>query len=202
MSLIILASLILLSLFTAAMAKKQNTKKQQAEKDFWEREREANSVRRKPLDNLDYILIPMEKLPTKVLSEDPMVAECLDVLSHLSVQPVVNLTGYTNTDLKLEYGTANITELSEYDQNYTLLARTLQRWADILLENGFEDEAQIVMEYAVSTHTDISRTYYKLAEIYSSRIETEKVAGLIEEAEALNSSYKDTIARTLRETYL
>ena len=35
-------------------------------------------------------------------------------------------------DLKLEYGTANINDLSQYDQNYTLLVRTLQKWAEAL----------------------------------------------------------------------
>ena len=37
----------------------------------------------------------------------------------------MHLTGYTNTDLKLEYGAPNIKLLSAYDQRYTTLARTL-----------------------------------------------------------------------------
>lgn len=202
MKLIILASLILFSACLSLAIKRGRRAQAAEEKSFWEREREANSVRRKPLDNLDYITIPFEHLPVNRLTDDPTVSECLEILQNLSELHIVNLTGFSNTDLKLEYGAANITALSEYDQNYTLLARTLQKWADVLLENGFSDEAQTIMEFAISTHTDISRTYYELAELYASHIETEKVHELIDAAESLPSSHKDTIVRTLQESYL
>lgn len=127
MKLIILASLILFSACLSLAIKRGRRAQAAEEKSFWEREREANSVRRKPLDNLDYITIPFEHLPVNRLTDDPTVSECLEILQNLSELHIVNLTGFSNTDLKLEYGAANITALSEYDQNYTLLARTLQK---------------------------------------------------------------------------
>ena len=202
MNLIVLASLILLCSIIARNIKRQSKTERQKEQSFWERERRANSVRRKPLDNLEYITVPMEQFPTGLLTENPIVKECIETLEILSTQPIVNLTGYSNTDLKLEYGTANITVLMEYDQNYTLLVRTLQKWADILLENGYTKEAETLMEFSVSTRTDVSRTYYKLAEIYAARLETERVQALIETAGELRSSNKKAIVRTLQESYL
>lgn len=202
MKLIILASLILFCTWLSMTIKRSKRTHAAEEKSFWAREQEANSVRRKPLDNLDYITIPLDLLPVHILEDDRIVSECLEILQFLSTQRIVNLTGYSNTDLKLEYGTANITVLSEYDQNYTLLVRTLQKWADVLLEKGFSDEAQTIMEFAIATHTDVSQTYYKLAELYASHIETEKVRGLIQTAETLHSLHKDSIVRTLRESYL
>lgn len=202
MNLAFLASLIVLSLVLSATIKRQSKRKEQAEESFWERERRANSVRRKSLEHLEYITIPLERLPISSLQGHPPVVECIEILTTLSSQRIVNLTGYSNTDLKLEYGTANITALTEYDQNYTLLVRTLQKWADILLEEGYADDAETVMEFAISTHTDISRTYYKLAEIYASRIETERIQNLIEIARSLRSSNKNLIVRTLQESYL
>lgn len=202
MKLILLASLIILASTISLITKRQSRKHNSSEKSFWEREKAANSVRRKPLDNLEYITIPLEKLPTGILKENSKVAEYIEIIESLSGQPIVNLTGYTNTDLKLEYGTANITVLTEYDQRYTLLARTLQQWADILLEQGYTDEAVTLMEFAIETHTDVSRTYYKLGEIYASHIETERVRELIAIAETLRSSNKDIIVRTLQESYL
>lgn len=202
MSLAILASLIIFSLTLGHALKRQSQKQAQTKQSFWERERKANSVRRKPLDNLEYITIPLEQFPTHILREHSTVDECIETLEILSGCKIVNLTGYSNTDLKLEYGTANITVLTEYDQNYTLLVRTLQKWADILLDEGYLEEAVILMEFAIETRTDISRTYYKLAEIYASRLETERIQVLIETAEELLSSNKGTIARTLRESYL
>ena len=201
MKLYVLASLIVFALVIAHSTRRIARKKSSDELSFWEREKKANSVRRKSLDNLDYIKIPLDTLPTDVLSEHPEVKECHDLLKNLAEQPIVNFTGYTNTDLKLEYGTSNITQLTEYDQNYTLLVRTLQQWADVLCNAKLTEEAASVMEFAVSTGTDISRTYYKLAEIYSARGDDSQIKQLIEKAETLRSSNKNIIVRTLQKSY-
>lgn len=202
MNLAFLASLIVFVLVLSNTIKRHSKKEQEAEQAFWEREHQANSVRRKSLEHLDYITIPLEQLPTSVLREDPRVEECIGILESLSALRIVNLTGYSNTDLKLEYGAPNITALSEYDQNYTLLVRTLQQWADILLEASCTGEAMTVMKFAISTHTDVSRTYYKLAEIYASQLRKEEIQSLIDTAKTLRSSNKNTIVRTLQESYL
>ena len=201
MNLLILASLIVFSLTLAYMLKRTKRKEEDVEQSFWERERQANSVRRKSLEHLNYIKIPLETLPTHLLTDDQNVAECVELLQNLSAHPIVNLTGYSNTDLKLEYGTANITALSEYDQNYTLLVRTLQKWADILLEKNYPQAAETVMEFAVQTNTDVSRTYYKLAELYAAEGKQDKIQNLITTAQALRSANKKAIVRTLQESY-
>lgn len=197
----ILASLLFFMLFISIRAKRQSKRQQNDEKKFWERERLANSVRRKPLDDLNYIHIPLETFPTHIMQEDETVLECIDLMESLTAQKIVNLTGYSNTDLKLEYGAANITVLTEYDQNYTLLVRTLQKWADTLIAAGYAKEAAILMEFAVSTQTDISRTYYQLAEYYVSRRESEKIQWLKDTAEGLRSSNRSIIMNHLKETY-
>ena len=195
------ASFIVFLLVLKHALKRQNRQNASDEQSFWAREHRANSVRRKSLDNLDYIQIPLDQFPLDLLSENPAVAEYQELIKELSSQKIVNLTGFTNTDLKLEYGTANITALSEYDQNYTLLVRTLQQWADALMDSGHENEAKFLMEFAISTDTDISKTYYKLAEIYSSRGDNFQIQQLIEKAQNLRSANKNTIVRTLQATY-
>ncbi len=201
MNLTFLASFIIFTLLLSRILKKQQRKKAAEEASFWAREREANSVRRKSLDSLNYIQIPLDKLPMNILSDDERISEYQEIIQNLSSLKIVNLTGYTNTDLKLEYGTANITVLSEYDQNYTVLARTLQQWADALIDAGYVYEARVLMEFAISTGTDISRTYYKLADIYSSRGDNYQIEQLIENAQTLRSGNKNTIVRTLQEAY-
>lgn len=198
----IFASFIILCLVLMRTIKKQRKIEENNEKLFWAREREANNVRKKPLDNLEYITIPLDKLPTNVLLDDANIQDYIYIVQGLSQNPIVNLTGYTNTDLKLEYGTANITILTEYDQNYTLLVSTLQRWADALYSQGYQEDAITIMEFAISTRTDTSRTYYLLAEYYRDHQQTEKIYHLIEVAEGLNSFHKKTIVRTLQESYL
>lgn len=201
MNLVFLASLIVFILFLSVRIKRQSKIQQNTEKSFWERERLANSVRKKPLDDLNYIQIPLETFPTHIMQEDETVLECIDLMESLTAQKIVNLTGFSNTDLKLEYGTANITVLTEYDQNYTLLVRTLQKWADVLIAAGYAKEAAILMEFAVSTHTDISRTYYQLAEYYVSQRESEKIQWLKDMADGLRSSNRNSILNHLKEAY-
>ena len=101
----------------------------------------------------------------------------------------------------MEYGTANISPLSQYDQNYTVLVRTLQQWADLLLESGLTEDAETVLAYAVSIGTDVSHTYYALAKIYAGREEYDKIADLILRAEELRSALRNSIVRTLQESY-
>lgn len=197
----ILASSIALAIILAFTLNKQKKSAKAMEQSFWAREREANSVRRKPLDSLNYIHIPLDKLPFDIMADDTSIAEYQTLIKDLSTQSIVNLTGYSNTDLKLEYGTANITVLSEYDQNYTVLVRTLQQWADILYDANYVEEARVLMEFAVTTGTDISRTYYKLADIYTASGDIFQIEQLIAQAESLRTSTKNTIVRTLRESY-
>lgn len=201
MNIFILASIILFAATIASSSNRQKKKHKQEEQSFWARERAANSVRRKSLDTLDYIHIPLDRFPMDIMKNHPRIAEYQELVKSLSTQPIVNLTGYSNTDLKLEYGTANITQLSEYDQNYTVLVRTLQQWADILYDADCVNEAEFIMEFAVSTGSDISRTYYRLADIYASRGEISRIEALITSAEQLRTPHKNSIVRTLQEAY-
>lgn len=194
----ILASLIIFALVISHNLRKYKKIQSDEKMSFWQREQLANSTRRKSLDGLEYIRISPESLPIHTMEDDPQVAECLRVINDLSLQPVVNLTGLTNTDLKLEYGTANITALTEYDQNYTRLVSTLQRWADLLYNGGFPNETRQILEFALSTRTDVSRSYDLLADIYLQSGQPEKLAGLLQTAETLNSLNKEVILRHLK----
>lgn len=201
MNLVLFASSIIVVILIAVNTRRQKKTKAKEEDAFWARERKANSVRRKSLDGLKYISIPLETFPTHILQQDSVVAECIETLEYLTSQKIVNLTGFSNTDLKLEYGTANITLLSEFDQNYTLLVRTLQKWADILLETGYVEEACILMEFAIDTGTDVGRTYYQLAEYYTSLGAGDKVQRLKDVAGTLHSSSRNIILNHLNKQY-
>lgn len=201
MNLAFLASFIALVLIISISLRKQAKLQKQKDQDFWIRENRANFVRRKPLDGLKYVRIPLETFPTHLLNENETVLECINTLEALTSQKIVNLTGWSNTDLKLEYGTSNINVLTEYDQNYTILVRTLQKWADLLLEAGCRKEAAGLMEFAVSTNTDISRTYYLLAEYYASLRRYNEIDRLRETAKTLRSANRDVIVKHLQESY-
>ena len=193
------ASFIMFCLWLLYTLHRQRSKEANSDKDFWKREAAANSTRRKSLDNLDYIRIPFEALPMDTLADDPAVAEYHETLHELSKEPIVNFTGISNTDLKLMYGAPNIDILSRYDQRYTVLVRTLQNFAQTLYDKGYLDEACRILEFSVSTRTDISATYKLLATIYREKGETERIAGLIPVAKELNSSLSKHIVAALEE---
>lgn len=195
----ILASLIIFCMVINHNVRKSRRIQADEEKRFWDRERLANQTRRKSLDGLDYIKIPLDRLPMHLLEDDEKVSEYHRIIQELSGQPIVNLTGFSNTDLKLEYGTANITALTEYDQNYTFLVSTLQQWADVLYQAGQINAAREILEFAVNTRTDVSRTYDLLADIYIRDGQKDRLPALIHTAEELNSLNREVILRHLKE---
>ena len=196
-----LASFIIL-IITITLASKQAEKKQRRrDKEFWEREHRANFVRKKSLDDLEYISIPFDSFPMNIATDDEIILSCHKDLENLRDEKIVNFTGLSNTDLKLEYGTANITVLSQYDQNYTLFVRALQSWAKRLHELGYHEDALTVLEYAIATRTDISASYYLAASIYHKKGQTDKIKHLLFVAETLQSAMKNSIVRTLKESY-
>ena len=199
MKLPFLASFIVFIVWLSFMITRSRRAMELQEKQFWDREKQANRTRRKSLDGLAYITIPLDKLPLDLNTDQDDIRECVDIILTLSTQTIVNLTGYTNTDLKLMYGAPNITALTEYDQNYTLLARTLQKWAALLHAQGHITQARTILEFAVSTRTDVSGTYRLLADIYKDSGESEKVAGLMEAAQALPDFSRNIITRLLQE---
>lgn len=199
MNFLIIASTLILAAAIAIASSKSRKNAAAMEQAFWQRERAANSTRRKPLDDLNYIKLPMEIFPMDLLEDIPRVEDYRQIILSLKDQPIVNFTGLSNTDLKLRYGAPNINLLTTYDQNYTLLARTLQQWAQALYDNGFSKEACQLLEFAVSTGTDVSATYRLLIRIYQENGTPEKIDALYPVAESLTSAMQKPIVRMLEE---
>ncbi len=176
-----------------------------------EEERLSNSVRRKSLDELDYITIPFDSLPfsTECGAEsstepgtedaDPAIAKDEADILELKDKKIVNFTGISNTDLKFTYGAPNLPILTEYDQNFTELVRALDSWGTHLLEQGKKEQARKVFEFAVECRTDLKSSYVQLADIYAENFEFDRLDHIIEIADGLNSLMKGPIVRALKE---
>ncbi|MBE5823108.1 MAG: hypothetical protein E7308_03450 [Butyrivibrio sp.] len=198
-----LATFILFIVLFNIRLRLASRKEEQQEEKFWDRELRSNSVRKKSLDTLEYVHLPYDLLPFGTAGDDENLQEIEDELTALKDLKIVNLTGITNTDLKLEYGTANITALTEYDQNYTSLVIALQKWGDALYTLGRFEDAASVLEFAVKTRTDITATYRLLIDMYKTKLglnEQEiqrKLDGLVPIANSLNSLSRSTILKLL-----
>lgn len=191
------ASFIVFCIWLSYEIRKHRKLQEKSADNFWEKEIEANNTRRKSLDDLDYITIPFDSLPMETLKDEPAVKEYHETLHTISEGPIVNFTGISNTDLKLQYGAPNIDLLSLYDQRYTSLVRTLQNWAQSLYDRSYVDEARIILEFAIQTKSDVSASYKLLADIYDKSGQTEKIEALIPIAESLNSPLSGHIVSSL-----
>lgn len=196
-------------LFSFSLKKRTKTEKKYVD-DFWERERLADSTRRKPLETLDYIAVPLNDLPLDVLAELPEIQEFHQKLRELSGQKIVNFAGYSNTDLKLAYGAPNINLLSEFDRHFEELITLLQEWAAFLLQNWGEgaqacpeeerkQAAKTVLAYAVSIGSDISATYERLIKLYLESGEQGRLPELKKQAEKIRTLPKKRILSMIAE---
>lgn len=174
MNFFIFASTLALAAAIAIATSQSKKSAASTEQDYWQRERAANSTRRKSLDDLPYIKSPMELFPMELLSDVSKVEDYRQIVLSLKDLPIVNFTGLSNTELKPRYGAPNIDLLTSYDQNYTLLVRTIQQWAQALYDNGYPGKACQLLEFAVSTGTDVSATYRLLCRIYQEQGTPEK----------------------------
>lgn len=193
----IFLGLFIFFIFLLAYFRKKGTRQQEdLEAAFWERENEANHARRKDISGLPYITIPLEKFPMDICDNSEL-KEYERILTELSTQKILKLEGQTNTDLKLQYGASNLEELSEYDQNYATLCRTLVEYAEYLLKLDYTAEAQTVLEFGISCGSDHSRNYRLLAELYHKQGSHDKLIFLQEQANALASPMKQSILANL-----
>lgn len=129
------------------------------------------------------------------LSEE--LAEAEHAICELSGKRILNLTGISNTELRLTYGTMNLDPLTAYDQNFTVLIRSLQKWGALLVSSGNYNDAVTVLSYAVGIGSDIAGTYTLLGRLYKSKGELQKIEELKQSAEQLTTLMKPSIIRDL-----
>ena len=166
---------------------------------FLEREREANNVRKQPLTDLEYVELNYDNLPVQAPAPNEMIAELQDRLSNMCNLKCVNLTGITNTDLKFKYGVANLALLTEYDQNFTNLSRTIYELGHEYAAIGDTDRAISFFELGIRIKTDISNNFIELAKLYKETSQIGKINSLIASAENIRSLTKNSTIEKLND---
>lgn len=187
--------LILIAIFAILRGRAQRSD-QEKQDSFWEKEQRANMTRKQDISHLDYIEIPLDTFPIGRFA-DSQLAGTESELERLSSRKILNLSGISNTDLKLQYGAANLTALSEYDANYTALARAVTAYGKRLAELGHTAEAVTVLEFGISCNTDVSANYTLLGSLYSENGQFDKIEQLADTVRSLNLLLKDSILRQL-----
>ncbi len=165
--------------------------------DYLELERKANLTPRKDISDLPYIKVPVETLPLSVETDREEVIERQEIIKSMADKMILNLTGRTNTDLKLEYGAPNINILSAADNNYTKLVQALSYLSSDYIEAGHIEEAKTLLEYGISIGTDSRKNYLALAGIYKKEGRPDKINDLITHVDGIDSLLKDSIKQSL-----
>lgn len=153
-------------------------------------ESEANKTRKQDISKLPYITIPKNELPFGVLT--PTVKDEQNVLA-LADKQILNLTGITNTELKKQYGPANLEFLTGCDENFILLVRSLNGWAKACCDANLTDEARRILEYSIGIGSDVRQSYQMLADIYFTDLDTDALLRLHTQAQKLSSLSADSI---------
>lgn len=169
----------------------------QSHEEFLEQESRANSVRKADISALPYVEIPLDELPLDALSACGYSALAEELRALASVK-ILNLSMYTNTELKLMYGPANLTALSDCDDAYTSLIMLLNKIGASLLEADRPDNAEKFLSFAISIGSDITTSYTMLATLYAKKHDINRIDWLIGNADSLTSLSGKTIQNNLR----
>ncbi len=194
-------SSVVFVLFLAMKRGKQTRRQENTNEAFLERERQANATRKKDISNLNYLPYTADAL---LLDEypDEELSQYVKILKDLSGRKMLNLSMYSNTDLKLMYGPANLNELSECDNNYHLLSDTLLNYAE--RENTLQryEAAISILEYAMSLRIDSSRIYLMLARLYDEQNTPEKIQDIFHALSSMDDSFTSHVLPKLRSSHI
>ncbi len=205
MPLIFLLTVILI-LWIRHAGKQADRQSGESSTEFWQREQDANFTRRADISTLPYIKIPepLSSLPATAFQmlpagspEHEELTSLQEQLHELSEASILNLTGISNTELKLRYGFANLDTLVQCDENFTRLCQTLNRIGRLFKDFQLEQEAIQILSYAVECGSDIQETYLLLAELYQKSGNEEAISELLESV-----SHFDGLRRSILENAL
>ena len=152
-------------------------KREESINSFWEKEEQAKHVPKKDLSEIPYITVPMDTFPIGRY-DDGEVSSIEDALFALSKKRIINITGMTNTEVKLMYGTDNLEVLSEMEDNYNELTVLLVDYAKCLIEREDITGALPVLEFGVYIGTDVSGNYELLGDCYKKLDRTSDIEDL------------------------
>lgn len=178
--------------------RKASRKEKRQSDEFWQREEEANHSRNKDISGLPFFHPDTGRIPLPQTGSENICYYQKQVLD-TSELPMMNLSQYSNTDLKLAYGVGNFKTLSNYDENFNLFLMNMSNLAKAYLEEGFTDESAAVYRLCLDYGSDKSTDYRALGSIYASTKATVKLTSLIEEVKSSDLPRRDALAASLEQ---
>ncbi len=179
--------------YESRKAAKKSQKKSDA---FWAREEEANHARNRDISNLPMVTVERGQIPMPETSDENTLFYQKQVTASLDF-PMMNLSGYTNTDLKLAYGAGNFKTLSDYDENFNNFLMNLSHLAKAYSQTGFSQEAIVCYQLALKIGSDKTTDFKALAKLYVDTGERSKIQELCHMAETSGHPRKEALRKEL-----
>ena len=200
----ILPYFIIILIVIQLYLKKSTRSGSERSKKYWEREQKANSTRKQDISSLNYVkwddslpAIDNSQNLADILNNSPEALKAYNNIQSLKTEPMLNLSEYSNTDLKLKYGVANLDTLTQYEDSYTSFIKSLSELGHILIEQQDITDATAFLEYAVRIGSDIRLTYTDLYALYSEAENASKIRQLRQYASLIKSVNKDLIVSAI-----
>lgn len=95
----------------------------------------------KDISHLPILHVEESELPV-ITTENESVLYYIDHIRKIIKSPMLDLSEYSNTDLKLAYGVGNFKVLCEYDENFNHFLLALTNLARACTEAGLYSEAE------------------------------------------------------------
>lgn len=174
----------------------QLRKMESADNDkFWRREQDANFTPKRDISNLSYITIPLDKFPSDY--NDKEEENLKKELEELKEKRILNLDNMSNTDLKENFGFANLNIMEEIGENYVKMCKLIVELAKKRLEFNDYEGASRYLEFGVGTKSDLSAMYTLLGECYANLGKEHKISDLITLVKAMNLPLEKSIIDSL-----
>ena len=148
--------------------------------DFIDKEREANSARRRDIDPALFFKADMSVLPA------PNNSPAADKAARLAAATMIHFPQpVSNHVLKLSYGPGQLESIAQYEENYHHFIRALLDWAEELLKQGQREDALTVLEYTVEHRSEYRKSYILTADLYAEAKNTDKLNTLKNNVESM-----------------
>jgi len=173
-------------------------------KAFWQKEESSLVVRKKELAEEDYLhpSLTLDQLKGedwyKALGQSGLY-RYEQHLKELLDKAMVNFQHMSNTDLRLTFGTANLTVISDYEENWNSYLTTLYTLGKKLLETGETDYGIQLLEEGVRMGTDNRYHFLLLGQHYKATKNQQAFEDLVVRASSLESLTKTALLKALEE---
>ncbi len=135
--------------------RKSSREEKKRSDEFWQREEAANCARNKDISKLPMFEPDMEQVPMPE-SSDENICYYQNRVIEQSRLPMMDLSEYSNTDLKLAYGVGNFKTLSQYDENFNDFLMNMSNLGKAYHKGELLEEAAAVYRCCLNSGSDKS----------------------------------------------